>query len=78
MASRFERALAVISRRGGGGRGRLDAHELRSLEEMRTRLERLRDLSAEFSAVELSPYVRSLLGEPQKRVREPARRAAGI
>jgi len=74
MALGFEAALSVVSRR----EGELDARELRALEEMRARLERLRELSAEFSSVELSPYVRSLLSERPKRAREPARRAAGI
>jgi len=74
MASGFEAALAVISRRGE----RIDVRELRALAEMRARLERLRELSSEFSSVELSPYVRGLLGRPRAPVAEPARRAAGI
>ena len=59
------------------GRDR-EARELRALAEMRVRLERLRELSSEFGSVELSPYVRGLLGRPRAAVAEPARRAAGI
>ena len=74
MASGFETALSVVSRRGG----ELSAREARALAEMRARLERLRALSAEFSSVELSPYVASLLGAHERPKREPTRRAAVV
>ena len=74
MASLFDATLVVVSR----GERSVGVAEKRALAEMRARLERLRGLSAEFSSVELSPYVRGLLGRPRAAVAEPARRAAGI
>lgn len=74
MPSVFDVALRVVSRKDEA----LSLSEMRALAEMNARLERLRELSAEFGPVELSPYARSLLGAPARPAREPARRAAVV
>jgi len=74
MTSLFDTALVVVSRRVE----KAQVPGKQALTEMRARLERLKDLSAEFSTVELSPYVQGLLGAPRQPAREPVKRAAGI